>query len=256
MLLFETIVGMFSKNKRNRCNHYSTMFKIEFFDQCLSFDLPSDSRTPGEASALEIAPPSVEFNDPLQDIADQENSKLVYQGRLSVFKGQEGKLGRITQVQIKQLYELLNIAVNDNLDFHVRGVAVDQIGEALYFYRDQPALGDFCKALMNVCIENMREFGNKRENFSTILAKLRPLDESFISTKSAKDLPLQNKHYKEEKTLVSKYLQAFNIMLVHFKLIVESRQLFAESLFADSSNKGICRSLWILATDRQLELRY
>ena len=253
--LFQTFVNMFSKDKLARSNAYSNIFKLEFFDQCLSFESPANIVSNGNVILPDMTSQNATFSDPLQGIMDQ-TGRLAFVDKLSAFQDKSGKQGRITQAQIKSLYELLDIAVNSNLEINVRGVALDQINEAVYFYRESVALKDFCKQILGICRDNLNEFGGKRENFSMVLANLKPLDESFISSKSASDLPIQNKFYSQEKLIAAKFLAIYNSVLHHARQLQDERTSELEHIFGYDQNKGLCRSLWILATERNIEHRY
>ena len=255
-LLFKTFLGCFVKDRRKRGEQYSHVFRPEFFDQCLSFTSSVDFRSPADCNIFEeITHEAPEFPDPLEGIVDQAGN-LIYSGRLSIFKDKEQKLNRISQAQIKSLYDLVSVALNENLEYSVRCVALDQICEALYFYKDSTSLKEFCTNMISICEENLNEFGNNRENFSMIISKLRPLDESFISTKTAKDLPLQNKHFQDEKSLAFKYLEIFNVIVHSYPHLGELRRETLHNIFNMEDQKGICRALWIMATERDVDRRF
>jgi hypothetical protein len=255
-LLQKIFLGCFAKDKRVRAQQYSQIFRPEFFDQCLSFTPTVDFRSPADCNIYEELPPNApDFTDPLEGIVDAEGN-YIYTSKLMVFKEKEQKLVRITQAQIKSLYDLVTVAINEKLAFAVRGVALDQINEALYFYRESIALKEFCTNMIGICEENLIEFGNNRENFSMIIGKLRPLDESFMSSKSAGDLPLQNKHFPDERSIACKYLEIFNTIIHSFSHLGELRKETLNRISSREDYKGLFRALWIIATEHNIDRRY
>jgi hypothetical protein len=253
--LYQIFTSIFNRDKRTRLQAYSTIFKLEFFDTCLNFTSPVGIVSDGTVLLPGMTHFATSFTDPLDGIVDS-SGRLAFVEKLAAFPDKSAQKGRITQAQIKSLYELLNIALNTQLEFNVRGVALDQINEAIFFYKDSAALKDFCTQLLGLCRDNLNEFGSKRENFSMILANLKSLDESFISHKSSSDLPIQNKFYEQEKGIAAKYLSIYNGILHHFKHVMHSRSNELETIFTQDKNKGFCRALWILATEKDVSHRY
>jgi hypothetical protein len=253
--LSQTFISIFSKDKRTRMQAYINIFKLEFFDTCLNFTSPIGIVTDANVVLPGVSSSILAFTDPLDGIVDS-HGRVAFVEKLAAFPDKSSQRGRITQAQIKSLFELLNIALNRNLEFNVRGVALDQISEAIYFYCDSQALKDFSNQLLIVCRDNLNEFGSKRENFSMLLASLKPLDESFISSKSATDLPIQNKYYEQEKILAVKFLTLYNSIIHHYKHLGTARLTELESLFTHEKNKGCCRALWILSTEKEVSHRF
>ena len=254
-LLYQVFIGLFSSDRNLRKDYFCNIFKLEFFDKCLPFKGAKEIHFDIDIGSFDQTVAENPFSDPLIGICDPEGN-VVYNGKLSIFKDKENKLGRITQAQIKSLFELLTVALNDNLEFSVRSVALDQIHEAIYFYRDSPSLKDYCLNIIKVCMESLKDFGSKRENFSILISKMKPLDESFISSKSERDIPIQNKYYEDEKNMISKYLSILNTIIYLFKHLGESRSSILESIIEKRENKVIFRTLWILSTEKDIETRY
>jgi hypothetical protein len=247
---------LFSKDKATRVSQYSHFFRLNFLDKCLDFCPKKDFSWLDESilSQLDEAPEKTIFVDPLKDII--ENERIVYMGPFTIFKEKEGKLDRINQKQIKSLFELINIAINENLEIKVRVVSLDQLNEAIYFYRDSHTLKDVVGCLLNICLENLNQFGSKREHFNLDVGKLLPVDENALLEKTEEDLPIQNVHYAEEKALAFRYLSVLLTILERFNHQPEIRRRTIKDLTTKTENRGILRTLWIFSTEKDVRFRF
>lgn len=250
ILMNSIFTNLFSTSQNKRTLAYSSLFRHDLFDKCLRFS-PKGDRSYNDRRLYQLfseSMPRVPFNDPLENIYDQTTGKITYLGKLNVFESSEKRMSKIGQNQIKELYDLLNIAVNEGLEFGVRISALEQINEVFFFYRNSIGLKEFAACALNFSLENIESYGRKRQAYRL---------EVFKKQKTVEDIDLNETYnFADELEVVVRFTAIFNNIMANYGFIDQIKVKNLVDIQKQNNGMFKFRTFWNLAIDPKLERKY
>ena len=103
--------------------------------------------------------------------------------------------------------------------------------------------------MINVCLENIAEYGRKRENFSINFEDLDPKNEKNEAKRLHRNPDHQRTKFNEETQIITRYIAVLTNILATYKHLPERRRIVLKDFLEKEESRYSLKTLWILATD-------
>ena len=269
VLIYSVFTALFSRSEAQRVNAFSALFREDIFDKCLRIVGKNDGSSNDRRlyQRFQESLPKVPFEDPLQGIYSQKKEKVVYFGKLNVFEATKKEVERIPQQQVKELFDLLNIAVNQGLANGVRKSALEQINEVFFFYRNSIALREFAATALSLCLENIASYGEKREALNLDITGMsetqrarREVERIDLSEENIQKIAGSSdgyNKYAKDYELVVRFTAIMNNILANYGHLEDLKTATFGDFFRNSAKSRLqFRTFWELIKDPNLERRH